>query len=521
MRLVLRTFARRLATAGALALGLATVLAAAAPASAAKDVVVATASTQSNLDPYDNNGTLDLSVMKSFYQGLYGFDKDMKIIPVLAESYTVSADGLVYTVVLHKGVKFQDGTDFKADAVKTNFDRVTNPANKLKRYNLFEVIAHTDVVNDYTVKITLKKPFSAFINMLAHPSAGMISPTALAKYGKDIASNPVGTGPFKFVEWKQTDYLKVAKNPAYWRKGFPHVDTITFRPVADNNARAAIIQTGEAQFAYPVPYEQAEILKARPELEVVSGPGIFARYLALNTLKKPLDNLKVRQAINYAIDKNALVKVAFAGYAAPAEGVIPPGVDYHYKTGPWPYDLAKAKALLAEAGYPNGFDLELWSIYNNTTARKVTEFVQQQLGQAGIRAKITLLETGQRIEKVENLQKPEDAGWQAIYMGWSSSTGEADWALRPLLASESFPPRLYNLAFYKNAKVDAGIQHALAETDRAAKAATYREVQEQIWADAPWAFLVTERTLWVHNRSLTGFYVQPDGAFNFEDVDLK
>jgi glutathione transport system substrate-binding protein len=521
MRLVHRTLARPWVTAGALALGLATVLATAAPASAAKDVVVATASTQSNLDPYDNNGTLDLSVMKAFYQGLYGFDKDMKIVPVLAESFTVSADGLVYTVVLHKGVKFHDGTDFNAEAVKTNFDRVTNPANKLKRYNLFEVIARTDAASEYTVKITLKKPFSAFINTLAHPSAGIISPAALAKYGKEIASNPVGTGPFKFAEWKQTDYVKAVKNPAYWKKGLPHIDSVTFRPVADNNARAAIIQTGEAQFAYPVPYEQAEILKGKPDLEVVSGPGIFARYLALNTRKKPFDNLKVRQAINYAINKEALVKVAFAGYAAPAEGVVPPGVDFSVKTGPWPYDVAKAKALLAEAGYPNGFDVELWSIYNHTTARKVTEFVQQQLGQIGVRAKITLLETGQRIEKVENLQNPDDAQWQLIYMGWSSSTGEADWALRPLLASESFPPRLYNLAFYKSDKVDAGLQRALGQTDRTARAATYRAVQEQIWADAPWAFLVTERTLSVHNKNLSGFYVQPDGAFNFDEVDLK
>jgi glutathione transport system substrate-binding protein len=521
MRLAFPVLARPLVTAGALVIGLAAALATAAPASAAKDVVAATAATQSNLDPYDNNSTLDLSVMKSFYQGLYGFDRDMKVLPVLAENSTVSADGLTYTIVLRKGVKFQDGTDFKADAVKVNFDRVTNPANKLKRYNLFEVIARTDVVNDYTVKITLKKPFSAFINVLAHPSAAMISPTALAKWGKEIATNPVGTGPFKFVEWKQTDYLKVAKNPAYWKKGLPHVDTLTFRPVADNNARAAIVETGEAQFAYPVPYEQAEILKSKPALEVVSGPGIFARFIALNTRKKPFDNLKVRQAVNYAINKEALVKVAFAGYASPAEGVIPPGVDSHYKTGPWPYDLAKAKALLAEAGYPNGFDIELWSIYTHTTARKVTEFVQQQLSQVGIRAKITLLETGQRIEKVENLQKPDDAQWQAIYGGWSSSTGEADWALRPLLASESFPPRLYNLAYYKNDKVDAGIQRALGQTDRAAKAATYREVQEQIWADAPWIFLVTERTLSVHNKDLSGFYVQPDGAFNFEEVDLK
>src|SRR5437773_9727795 len=219
---------------------------AAVPAFAAKDVVFAVASTFTTTDPYDANDTLSQAMAKSFYEGLYGFDKDMKMIPVLAESYEASKDGLVYTVKLKKGIKFHDGTDFKADAVKANFDRVTNPDNKLKRYGLYNNIGKTEVVDDYTAKITLKTPFSAFINQLAHPSGVMISPTALKKYGKDIAFNPVGTGPFKFVEWKPTDNLKVAKNENYWRNGLPKVDSITWKPIVDSNSRAAMMQTGEA-----------------------------------------------------------------------------------------------------------------------------------------------------------------------------------------------------------------------------------------------------------------------------------
>src|SRR5213083_1109423 len=171
---------------------------AAVPAFAAKDVVFAVASTFTTTDPYDANDTLSQAMAKSFYEGLFGFDKDMKMIPVLAEGYEVSKDGLVYTIKLKKGIKFHDGTDFKADAVKANLDRVTNPDNKLKRYGLYNNnIAKTEAVDDSTARITLKTPFSAFINQLAHPSTVMISPTALTKYGKDIASNPVGTGPFK------------------------------------------------------------------------------------------------------------------------------------------------------------------------------------------------------------------------------------------------------------------------------------------------------------------------------------
>jgi len=496
---------------------------AAGPAFAAKDVVFAVASTFTTTDPYDANDTLSQAMAKSFYEGLYGFDKDMKMVPVLAEGYEVSKDGLAYTIKLRKGIKFHDGTDFKADAVKVNLDRVTNPENKLKRYGLYNNnIAKVEVVDDYTARITLKTPFSPFIAQLAHPSTVMISPAALKQYGnKDIAFHPVGTGPFKFVEWKSTDYLKVAKFDGYWRKGYPKVDTITWKPVVDNNSRAALMQTGEAHFTFPVPYEVAEVLKQKPDLEVVAAPSIVLRYLAMNTLQKPFDNVKVRQAINYAINKEALAKVAFNGYAFPAEGVAPQGVEYAVKMAPWPYDVAKAKQLLTEAGYPNGFETELWSGYNHTTAQKVTQFIQQQLQQIGIRTKITLLEAGQRVEKVESWQDPATAPVRLYYIGWSTSTGEADWALRPLLDSESWPPKLSNNAYYKNAKFDADIKNAQLTTDSAEKAKLYKDAQEVAWNDAPWAPLVVERLLSANNKKLTGMYVIPDASFNFNEVDLK
>ncbi|MDQ6620695.1 MAG: glutathione ABC transporter substrate-binding protein GsiB [Pseudomonadota bacterium] len=496
---------------------------AALPAHAAKDVVFAVASTFTTTDPYDANDTLSQAMAKSFYEGLFGFDKDMKMIPVLAEGYEASKDGLVYTIKLKRGIKFHDGTDFKAEAVKVNLDRVTNPENKLKRYGLYNNnIAKTEVVDDYTARITLKTAFSPFISQLAHPSTVMISPAALKQWGnKDIAFHPVGTGPFKFVEWKQTDYLKVAKFENYWRQGYPKVDSITWKPVVDNNSRAAIMQTGEAHFTYPLPYELAEVLKSKPDLEVVAAPSIVLRYLSMNTQQKPFDNPKVRQAIAYAINKDALAKVAFNGYAEPAQGVVPQGVEYAVKIGAWPYDLAKAKQLMSEAGYPNGFETELWSAYNHSTAQKVTQFLQQQLQQIGIRTKITLLEAGQRVEKVESWQDAKTAPVRLYYVGWSTSTGEADWAIRPLLGSESWPPKLFNTAYYKSDRVDADIKNAQLTINAAEKAKLYKDAQEAIWQDAPWAPLVVERLLSAHNKKLSGVYVIPDASFSFTDIDLK
>ena len=241
----------------------------------------------------------------------------------------------------------------------------------------------------------------------------------------------------------------------------------------------------------------------------------------MNVMVKPFDDVRVREAINYAINKQALAKVAFNGFAAPLEGVIPQGVDFAYKIAPWPYDLKKAKELLAAAGYPNGFETTLWSAYNDGTSVKVVQFLQQQLAQVGIKASIEVLESAQRVQRVNQVQKPEDAKVRLFYAGWSSSTGEADWALRPLLSTAAFPPVMNNTAYYSSKAVDADIMRALTTTSRDEKTKLYKSAQETIWKDAPWAFLVTANNVYVRDKNLSGVYVQPDTSFWFGDIDLK
>jgi glutathione transport system substrate-binding protein len=490
------------------------------PAWAAKDAVIAVASTFTTLDPYDANDTLSQAVAKSFYQGLFGFDKDMKLTNVLAESYQASSDGLTYTIKLRSGVKFQDGTDFNAEAVKVNLDRASNPDNHLKRYNLFKYIATTEVVDPSTVKITLKQPFSAFINNLAHPAAVMISPTALKKYGKDIGFHPVGTGPFAFDTWNQTDFVKVKKWDGYWKKGYPKLDSITWRPVVDNNTRAAMLQTGEASFAFPVPFEQAKLLEGNSKLDVVTTPSIMQRYISLNVTQKPFDNPKVREALEYAINRQALAKVAFAGYATPATGIVPPSIDFAQSYPAIKYDPAKARELLKEAGFPNGFETTLWSSHNHSTAQKVLQFTQQQLAQVGVKVKVTAMDAGQRAAEVESKGQKE-SGVRMFYTGWSASTGEADWALTPLFATTSWPPAIFNTAFYSNPQVDKDLADALKTTDRDQKDKLYKDAQDRIWNDHPWIPLVVEQLLSANNKNLSGFYVMPDTSFNFDEADLK
>lgn len=502
-----------------LALGVASALAAGS-AWAAKDVVVAVGSNFTTLDPYDANDTLSQAVAKSFYQGLFGLDKDMKVTNVLAQSYEVSKDGLVYTLKLRDGVKFQDGTPFNAEAVKINLDRASNPDNHLKRYNLYSDIASTEAVDPLTVKITLREPFSAFINILAHPATAMISPAALKKYGKDIGFHPVGTGPYQLETWNQTDFVKVKKFDGYWQQGLPKLDTITWRPVVDNNTRAAMLQTGEAQFAFPIPYEQAPLLAKNDKLELVASPSIMQRYISMNVTQKPFDNPKVREAINYAINRQALVKVAFAGYATPATGVLPPSIAYSQQFQPWPYDPAKARALLKEAGFPNGFTTTLWSSHNHSTAQKVLQFTQQQLAQVGIKAQVTAMDAGQRASEVE-AKGQKESGVRMFYTGWSASTGEANWALTPLFATKSWPPAQFNTAFYSNPQVDKDLDGALKTSDPAEKTRLYKDAQQTIWKESPWVPLVVEKLVSAHSKNLTGFYIMPDTGFSFDEADLK
>ncbi|MBV9751569.1 MAG: glutathione ABC transporter substrate-binding protein GsiB, partial [Hyphomicrobiales bacterium] len=309
----------------------------AGPAVAANDLVIGVDSNMPHLDPANTNDTLSQSVERTMYQGLFGFDKDMKLIPALAEKVDADETATEFTFHLRHDVTFHDGTPFNADAVKVNLERVMDPENHLSRRSLVSMVSHVDVVDPYTVKIVLSQPFGAFVNNMAHPGTFMISPKALAQYGKDIATHPVGTGPFKFVSFA-TDTVKTTKNEAYWKSGLPKVDGVTFKSVPENGSRFAMLQTGEAQFIAPLPAELVKAAQGIPTLNVVISPSIIVRYVALNNMKKPFADVRVREALNYAVDKEAFTKIVFSGYAAPLDAPIPPKLAFYAKQGEWPYD---------------------------------------------------------------------------------------------------------------------------------------------------------------------------------------
>jgi glutathione transport system substrate-binding protein len=500
-------------------LGAALTFGAAAGANAAKDLVYGLDTNLTGLDPADLNDNASQSAARLMFEGLYMLDEHMKLQPQLAESYEATEDAKEFTFHLRKGVTFHDGTPFNAAAVKSSFDRAGNPENHLKRQSLYVMIDHTDVVDDYTVRMVLKYPFGAFVNDIAHPGALIVSPKSVQEFGKEVTRHPSGTGPYQFVSWT-ADTLKMKKNDHYWKPGLPKIDTITYRSVPENGARIAMLQAGEAQFIYPVPPEMIKTLENSPTIAVFNEPSILTRYVALNNMRKPFSDPRVRLALNYAVDKQAFAKVVFSGYSDPMDSPMPQGLGFYQKQGTYSYDPAKAKALLAEAGYPNGFESTITGAVS-TLAQRGMQFVQQQLAAVGVKLTIEPLEAGVLTAKMFNVQKPEDATIVMLYGGWSSSTGDADWGMRPMLYTKSFPPVLSNLAWYSNPVTDAAIEGGLATTDPSKRAGAYAKAQAQVWQDVPWIFLGVDHNLAAYSKKLHGAFMRPDQQFHLvPDVSL-
>lgn len=481
-----------------------------------KDVTIAINANFLTLDPHNAGDTHSISGARTMYEGLMGFNEKMELVPVLAEDYKVSEDGLTYTFNLRKNVKFHDGTDFNAEAVKANLDRILDEKNNLRMRRSFSTVSDVQTPDENTVVITLSQPYSAFLNKTA--MALMISPKALQD-GVDVTKNAVGTGAYKFKEWVQGDRLVVVKNEEYWQEGLPKVDSITFKPVPENGSRIAMLKTGEADFIYPMPTEQVSEVEGDSNIVVDKIDSTIVRYITLNTMKKPYDDLKVRQAINYAIDKDAYIKVVKSGLGSKLKSSMSSMTQYYSEQSGYDYDPEKAKALLAEAGYPDGFEAEIWG-ENDSETMKGMQFIQQQLALVGIKVEVKSME-GATLSDQINSATPENAKIQMWYVSWSPSSGDADGATKGLFSSEFFPPAGSNTAYYKNDNVDQWIKDANASVNPDEAKEIYANIQKQIWEDAPWVFLGVDQVITGKRAYLDGVKVFPDGSINVLNAEVK
>ena len=486
------------------------------------------------MDPMDTSDTLSGGVQRLIMDGLYGFDDEMKIIPLLAESYEANEDATEYVIHLRQGISFSDGTPLNAEAAKANFDRWGDKELGLKRTTLLcNVLKSTEAVDEYTVKVTLTEPFGAFVATLAHPACVLMSPQVIEQGKEACAERPVGTGQYLFKEWIAGDHTTVTLNKDWWGydpeicggKALAEPDagfqSITFRPVGENASRVAMLQSGEADFIWPVPTESMETLAADENVYVGADEGIVVRYMFMNTQKAPFNDVRVRQAMNYAIDKDAYIAVVKNGLASKATSILGPATQHYKRNEPYAYDLEKARKLLTDAGYPDGFETSL--ICTTTTSDlKQCEFIQQQLAQAGITVNINSMEKAIVSEKVESAEGPGSEVEVEMYMsGWSSSTGDADWGIRPVLAKESEPPKSYNISYFENDEMDGCLKAALETADEEKRAELYAKAQDIIWEECPVVFFANDYNTWASAADVANVKIYPDGGLNIRNARMN
>ncbi|AST00533.1 ABC transporter substrate-binding protein [Geobacillus thermocatenulatus] len=482
-----------------------------------------------SLDPATVTDGESLKVTKNIFDTLLDYnDNDTSIKPALATEWTISNDGLTYTFKLRQGVKFHDGTEFNADAVVFNFERWANGnADKFPYYgSMFggykqddsHVIKEVKALDKYTVQFVLKRPQAPFLKNLAMTPFAIASPEAVKKYGDKFGEHPVGTGPFVFKEWKRNERIVLEKNKDYWEKGYPKLNQLIFVSIPDNSARLNALLKGEIDIMEDLNPTDLKQVEGNKEFQIFKRPSMNVAYVGLTATRGPLKNKLVRQALNYAVDKKAIIDAFYAGQAEPAKNPMPPSIPgYNDAIQDYPFDLNKAKELLAKAGYPNGFEIELWAMPvprpYMPDGQKIAEAIQANFAKIGVKAKIVTYEWATYLDK---LAKGEA---DAFLLGWTGDNGDADNFLYALLDKDSIGSN--NYTYFSNDELHDILVEAQTVSDENKRNELYKKAQEIIKEEAPWIPLVHSTPLLAGKANIQGFHPHPTGSDKFTKVEFR
>ncbi len=467
------------------------------------DLIVLVGPDADTFDPHVNLGTATELYNENMYNHLVRFNKNLKIIPDLAESWELSEDNLTWTFTLRKNVKFHDGTPFNAEAVKISLERVIDPNTGSPARDVVADISSIEVVDDYTVKIKTFTPCGYLLNNLAHPITSIVSPTALKEYGKELGTHPIGTGPFIFKEWKVGSEIILERNPDYFN-GAPKIGKLIFRVIPDDTTRAMLIESGRGDVALRIPSSEIERLNGKSDIVIELTDTVMTNYLPLNNTKKYLDNVKVRKALNYATNKEDIANNILTGMATIADAPISPNTWGYTPIGVYEYDLEKAKALLVEAGYPDGFDLDIWIAPGRHLMNiQITQLIQSDWAKIGVNLNIRQWEYQSLMSEIKKGE------FNILYLGWSPSTADADRALYGVFHSSQWVPVGGNRALYHNEQVDSLLEAGKIETDIEKRKELYREAMEIIVDEAPWVFLYYPKQALVYRSNISNIDFLP------------
>lgn len=482
-----------------------------------------------SLDPSRTTEGETFKVTKNIFETVVDFEEGgTEIVPGLATDWDVSDDGLTYTFNLEEGITFHDGTDFNADAVVKNFERwAGGDAELFPYYNSmfggFEgdeghVIESVKAEDDSTVVFTLTRPQAPFLKNLAMDMFAIASPTAFNEQGDDdFERNPVGTGPFKFVEWKPNDSITVEKNEDYWQDGLPKLDKVIFQSIPDNSARLNALLSGEIDLADGINPSDATSIEDNPDLQLIERPSMNVGYLGLTVTREPFDKVEVRQAMNHAIDKQAIIDAFYEGRAEIAVNPMPSSIEgYNEEIEGYDYDPEKAKELLKEAGLEDGFEMELWAMPvprpYMPDGQKIAEVIQKNLADINVKAEIVSHEWATYLELAEK----GDA--DAFMLGWTGDNGDPDNFLYVLLDEDNIGSN--NYTYFKNDETHDLFIEAQQEIDQDKRNEMYKEAQEILHEEAPWVPIAHSTPLLGASEDLSGLVPHPTGSDLLSEVTL-
>ncbi|MFO7772662.1 MAG: glutathione ABC transporter substrate-binding protein [Dehalococcoidia bacterium] len=440
------------------------------------------------MDPHHIVDSPTASVLEHFYEPLLELTPEGELAPGLATEWDVSADGTEYTFTIRQGVKFHDGEPLNAEAVKVNLDRRLDPDAATEMMYLLGPVTEVIVVDEYTVKLVTEGPFGPMFSHLSHSNNAMVSPKALEASWDAPVAEPVGTGPFVLENWQPDHRLTMARNKDYWGTA-PQLDEIVWRVIPDDASRVIALETGEVDVIVRIPPLDVPRLEAKADINIEVAPSVRTMFIGFNTLEEPFDDPLVRQALNYAVDKEAIVEHILGGIGRVSDAPISPGIFGYQPIMTYEYNPDLAKELLEDAGYPDGFSTTLRpAVGRYHMDVEVATAVAADLEAVGIDVTMETMDWGTYISGL--LANPEEA--EMYQLAWGCITVDADYGLLPMFHSEEVRPAGFNLGFYANAEVDALLETGRTTADPAVREAAYKEAMEIIVDEAPWLFLHSE-----------------------------
>ena len=491
-----------------------------------KDTLVYALNTDvQSLDPQIQNDTTSEQVVKMLYNTLLKFEDDGTVVGDLAESWSVSEDKLTWTFNLKQGVKFHNGKELTSADVKATFDRALNAeAGGLRTTEIIKMFTAVEAPDPYTVTITTDGPYGPMESLMCNMSLGIMDADYIEQYGLDLGTSVEGengTGPFKVVSWERDQEIVVERFDDYF--GTPaKLQTVVYTVIPEAASRVIALETGEVDVIDKPTNEDLERLEADTEnFTVLRRPTISQRLFRFGCNDPIISNTKVRQAIVYAIDRQAIIDALFTGSAYPSTAPLAPVTFGYSDLGEIEQDLELAKSLLAEAGYPDGFDTKIVTTERYQNGIELAEIISQQLAEIGINAKIEVWEWS-ALSASWNGITADEFDQPIFIMGAGPSMRDADGGLRGLYTTSETGLNDRNYGFYSNAEVDALIEQGMQETDQQKRVEIYKEAMEILYREDPVAFWLFDMYgLAITSSKVEGVTLSPISTITFENATVK